>query len=229
MQLVGHRGAAGLATENTRVSFQAALKAGVDWIEFDVRATSDGHVVVFHDSHTLRTTNKAYIISRTPLATLQRVRLNGNQSIPTLTEALNNIGGHAKVMIELKTAGCARIVVQNIERLIKKGMRYSDFCVGSFTSLLLREVRVLNEHIPLFLFHLPNKSYRFLHVRGLDLQGVGFHHRFLPARAIEQAHMHGLEVYIFTVNSKRRARKFVKLGADMIGTNRPDLMQDLRG
>lgn len=47
--LQGHRGARGLAPESTVASFDAALAAGVTGIEFDVRLTGDGEVVVWHD------------------------------------------------------------------------------------------------------------------------------------------------------------------------------------
>ncbi|MGK7312750.1 MAG: glycerophosphodiester phosphodiesterase [Candidatus Longimicrobiales bacterium M2_2A_002] len=56
--LIGHRGAAGLAPENTLPSFrEAAERWGVDMIELDVRATVDGHCVVIHDATVDRTTN----------------------------------------------------------------------------------------------------------------------------------------------------------------------------
>lgn len=47
--LQGHRGARGLAPESTVASFDAALSAGVTGIEFDVRLSGDGEVVVWHD------------------------------------------------------------------------------------------------------------------------------------------------------------------------------------
>ena len=228
MQIVGHRGAAGLATENTRDGLQAAIKAGVDWIEFDVRATGDGQVVVFHDGNTLRMSGKVYFISKTPLASLQRLRLHGGHSIPTLSEALNSIGGHAKILIEIKSAGCANAVVNNIRRLTKKGMRCSEFRVASFSPARLKEVQALDDKIPLTLLQLPHKPYRFLQLNGLVLKGVGFYHRLLPKRAIQLAEMHGLETYVFVVNSPRRAQMFAKLGVDMIGTNRPDLLKPSR-
>lgn len=54
---IGHRGAAGLAPENTMVSFETAVRIGVDMIELDVHATADGRIVVLHDSDVSRTTN----------------------------------------------------------------------------------------------------------------------------------------------------------------------------
>ncbi len=47
--IVGHRGAAGLAPENTLAAFEKACKIGVDAIELDVFLSADGHIVVHHD------------------------------------------------------------------------------------------------------------------------------------------------------------------------------------
>jgi glycerophosphoryl diester phosphodiesterase len=47
--LQGHRGARGLAPENTLPAFAAALTLGVDTLEFDVGVTRDGHIVIAHD------------------------------------------------------------------------------------------------------------------------------------------------------------------------------------
>lgn len=48
--LQGHRGARGLAPESTIASFDAALANGITGVEFDVRLTGDGEVVVWHDA-----------------------------------------------------------------------------------------------------------------------------------------------------------------------------------
>jgi glycerophosphoryl diester phosphodiesterase len=56
-RLFGHRGAAGVAPENTLVSFNRALADGADVLELDVHATSDGEIVVLHDPTLERTTD----------------------------------------------------------------------------------------------------------------------------------------------------------------------------
>ena len=47
--LQGHRGARGLAPENTLAAFQVALDLGVDTLECDLAITKDGVVVIHHD------------------------------------------------------------------------------------------------------------------------------------------------------------------------------------
>jgi len=58
-RVFGHRGAAGVAPENTLVSFNRALADGADVLELDVHATSDGEIVVLHDATLERTTDGA--------------------------------------------------------------------------------------------------------------------------------------------------------------------------
>lgn len=57
MRILGHRGARLVAPENTLAAFHAALAQGADGVELDVRQTSDGVLVCFHDSGLGRTTN----------------------------------------------------------------------------------------------------------------------------------------------------------------------------
>jgi glycerophosphoryl diester phosphodiesterase len=55
--LVGHRGACGLAPENTLAAFQVAVDLEIDGVEFDVQLTKDGHPIVFHDDRVQRVTD----------------------------------------------------------------------------------------------------------------------------------------------------------------------------
>ncbi len=227
MYIVGHRGARGLAPENTLASFRAGIKAGADWIEFDVRATSDGRVVVMHDATTLRISSSLKRIKSTDYKTLRQVKIFDDFTIPTLAEAMNAIEGLAKVNIEIKSAGCAQAVVNAIVQHVKKGANYNDFMVSSFNAKRLKEVHFINSRIQLGLLHLTRPS-KFLKIRGLRVQAVGFHKRYLTKRIIHQAKLRGLQVYAYTVNKPEVAAKLAARGVDGIVTDRPDLMQHLR-
>ncbi len=94
-RVIGHRGAAALAPENTLAAFRRAAVAGARWVEFDVRCTADGVPVVFHDATLGRTTDGRGRLDRTPLAALRRLDAGAwfgpeyaGEPVPTLEEAL---------------------------------------------------------------------------------------------------------------------------------------------
>lgn len=212
---------------NTKAAIAAALQAGVDWIEFDVRRTKDGHVVLSHDANTLRVSVIPRNISRTKYARLAKAKMWRGQPIATLTEAFKTIGSKAKINIELKSKGCAEVVVDHIERMVKAGANYDRFLVASFKPERLREIHRLNDHIPLALLH-GTKPLTFLKLRALRLSAVGFWRYRLPKKAIEQAKVRGLVTYVYTVNNKRDAERLAARGIDRIVTDRPDKLQELR-
>jgi glycerophosphoryl diester phosphodiesterase len=72
-RLFGHRGAAGVAPENTLPSFQRALADGADVLELDVHATADGEIVVLHDPTLERTTDGAGPVKSVGFAELARL------------------------------------------------------------------------------------------------------------------------------------------------------------
>src|SRR3954454_23608769 len=57
-RVVGHRGAAMRAPENTLASFREAARLGAGWVELDVKLTQDGVPVVIHDETLNRTTDR---------------------------------------------------------------------------------------------------------------------------------------------------------------------------
>lgn len=209
---------------NTKAGIQAALQSGADWVEFDVRRTKDGKIVLSHDSHTLRVSIRPRIISRTKYEKLVKAKMYRGQPIATLTEAFMAIGSKAKINVEIKSKGCAEVVVDHIERMVKAGANYDRFLVSAFKIDRLREIHRLNDHIPLGLIHAAN-PYKFLQLRALRLSAVGFWRKRLPKKAIEQAKVRGLAVYAYTVNSKREATRLEARGVDRIVTDRPDLFK----
>lgn len=77
-ELHGHRGARGLAPENTIVAFETALAAGVDCLELDVGMSKDGRLVVMHDmvlNGDLVRLDGKWVDTRTPLKALTAAQL----------------------------------------------------------------------------------------------------------------------------------------------------------
>ena len=88
MKIIGHRGVAGVALENTLESIRYAMQTNVDAIEFDVRLTADKQFVLCHDSTTWRISDQVKTINAEPLAAIKRVKLRNGEHIPTLKQVL---------------------------------------------------------------------------------------------------------------------------------------------
>lgn len=93
MFIIGHRGAAGIATENTLESIAAGKSNKADALEIDIRITKDGKLVVFHDESLLRMTGASKQVSELTLKNLRKIKLVSGEKIPTLEEALKKAGG----------------------------------------------------------------------------------------------------------------------------------------
>jgi glycerophosphoryl diester phosphodiesterase len=105
---VAHRGlhdqAAGVP-ENSLAAFRAAADAGYA-MEFDVRLSADGIVMVFHDAKLKRLTGRPGLVAETPSAALRQLHLHGTgETIPTLTQVLQVIAGRVPLLIEVKNYG----------------------------------------------------------------------------------------------------------------------------
>ncbi|MGH8729612.1 MAG: glycerophosphodiester phosphodiesterase, partial [Burkholderiales bacterium] len=109
MKVIGHRGAAAHAPENTLESFAVAIDLGVDAIETDVQETDDGELVLIHDKTLDRTTNGKGLVRKTPWAVIESLdagswfasRFRGAK-VPLLRDALQQYGSRTKLVLEIK-------------------------------------------------------------------------------------------------------------------------------
>src|SRR5579875_2048567 len=85
---VAHRGGAGLAAENTLEAFSRSYALGVRYLETDVRCTSDGRVVAFHDARLERATPARGRVRDRTLAQLTALRVHGAGRVVALDEVL---------------------------------------------------------------------------------------------------------------------------------------------
>jgi glycerophosphoryl diester phosphodiesterase len=97
--VIGHRGAGGCAPENTLAGLRRAAALGCRWVEFDVRLTADGELVLLHDERLERTTDGRGKVHALPLSAIRRhdagawfdARFAG-EPVPTLAEAMALLG-----------------------------------------------------------------------------------------------------------------------------------------
>ncbi len=147
--VIGHRGAAGYAPENTMVSFERALALRVDAIELDIHPTSDGKLAVIHDPTLERTTNGHGFVSTYTSAELQALDAGSwfnasfaSERIPLLDEVLDWAHGRTKVVIEIKQGP---IFYPNVEAMLIAALdRFQmrkDVLVISFDHHSVRRVK----------------------------------------------------------------------------------------
>jgi len=125
LAVIAHRGGADGtgAPEGTIGAFEAALAAGADWLEFDVRRTSDGVLIVLHDETVDRTTTGTGPITSLTLAEVRALDAGGGARIPTVEEIVD-LARRAGIPIlpEIKQGvGSPRLIGQLVDLLRASG------------------------------------------------------------------------------------------------------------
>lgn len=143
MKVIGHRGARGLAPENTAAAIARGLACGVDEVEIDIRITSDGVPILGHDP-TIRTSDGDYIIAGHTLAGLRQKK----PDITTLSEALQLMKGRAALYVEVKHAEPVQPVVDVIQDYLKSTKKPTAILLGSKSQKTLRELHSKLPQIP---------------------------------------------------------------------------------
>lgn len=219
MLIIGHRGAAGLARENSMEALQAGLDADADMLEFDIRLTKDKIPVLVHDFHTLRTHHGASIISQLTFDELTE-RTKDSPFI-LLSDVLDRFYGKVILNIELKGRGTAKIVVDMVKKHVKKPTDWDNVIFSSFKGTELAKVRRMAKRANLSLLHNENPFLFIAYHRRLRLTAVGFHRLYVNPFALEIAKRSGLFTYAYTVNRPHTAAILAKQGLDGIVTDNP--------
>jgi glycerophosphoryl diester phosphodiesterase len=223
MLIIGHRGAAGLALENTLEGLRAGIDAGADILEFDVRLTKDDIPIVMHDFHLIRTHRVASFVRQHTLLEL-RERFTKRQVV-TLEQALDAYFGTLLLNIEIKGIGTAKIVTELIKKkYIKVPSDWDKILFSSFWAKELKIIRASSQRANLALLHSENPFIFIAHQRKLRLAAVGFHRLYVNRLALEIAKKAGIFTYVYTVNRPHAALRFAQMGIDGVVTNRPDII-----
>jgi glycerophosphoryl diester phosphodiesterase len=235
--VVAHRGFSAVEAENTLPAFDAAIAAGADGIELDVRVTSDGVAVVMHDADVDRTTDGHGPVCEMTLGDLKRLRITtaaGDPTeIPTLLEVLRLLSGRAMVDLEIKNIPgepdydalderAAEATVAALEECAFVG----DVLLSSFNPASLARSRTVAPDLPTGLLTIDQVDAP----DALAFAIASGHHWALPsARAVSRAgeafvsnaHDVGVRIGTWVVDDPATAARLARWGADAIATNDP--------
>jgi glycerophosphoryl diester phosphodiesterase len=251
VQVIAHRGGAGLRPEETLEAYDHAARLGADILEIDARATADGAIVCLHDATVDRTTDGSGAVATLTLAELRRLdagyrwtqdggrtfpyRGKGLQ-VPTLEEVLKR-HARSRMVIEMKVrtpdfarslcslardAGMAqRVLVASFDYATLDAFRQS--CPDVATSMSQREAQI---------FWLLGKL-RLAAASSPDAVALQVPERFggvevLAPALIAAARGRNLRVHAWTINDEEAMRRLISLGVDGIMTDRPDRLVLLR-
>jgi len=240
--IIGHRGAAAHAPENTMASFHLALEQGADALEFDVRVTRDGEAVVLHDPTLERTTDAVGPIRLHTLKELDQVdagfrftpdagrdypwRGKGVR-IPRLRQVIEDLPA-VPLLIEVKepgaqdaiarvlreTGAAARAVLAGSDWRSLQAFRAPPFHLGASRRDIARLYFRWGEPDPACrCFAVPDRF------------------KFFPVptrRFVRAAPRRSATVNVWTVDDPALARRLWANGANGMVTNRPDVILKAR-
>lgn len=223
LTIIGHRGARGLAPENTLAGIETALRLGVDGVEFDVQRHPDGGLFLLHDLTLERTTDGQGLAAAQPFETLRRLDAGHGERVPTLHEALDLIDRRGLVNIELKTwNGCAAAVAGVIRAQMALGWDAAQFIVSSFHLPELQRFCSALPEVPVAALYCGVPLSGAAELATLGAAQVHLADEFVDADYVAAAAHDGRPAWAYTVNTPEAARRLTTLGITGIFTDHPE-------
>ena len=230
-KVMAHRGASTETPENTMAAFQKAIDDMADYIELDVQLTSDGEVIVMHDSNAYRTTGVDE--NNENMTNKEDRRLNEGswysdeykgEKVPGLREVLELAQGKIKLNIELKPADNGEELARKTVALIEKYNMENDCVITSFSSSALSAAKSCDENIRVG--YILSAAYGdYYDMKNIDFFSVNS--AFLSKRTIDAIHNSGIQVYAWTVNNKDSIKNLTNKGVDGVITDNPVLAREI--
>ena len=201
-----------------------------DYIELDVQLTSDGEVIVMHDSNAYRTTGVDENIVNMTYKEVRRLDAGSwysdeykGEKVPGLREVLELAQGKIKLNIELKPADNGEELARKTVALIEKYNMENDCVVTSFSSSALLAAKSCNENIRVG--YILSAAYGdYYDMKNIDFFSVNA--AFLSKRTIDAIHNSGKQVYAWTVNNKDSIKNLTNKGVDGVITDNPVLARE---
>jgi len=232
--IIGHRGAAALAPENTHSAIKKAADTGINWIEIDVQLTADDIPVIFHDETVNRCTDGRGKLARFTLPQLKQLDAGSwfsdqfiNERIPTLQETLELcLDYKININLEIKIHHDEQ-VLPLIEK-VSKVIELSDFpcenlLLSSFSFHAVRECQRIMPRIRRG-YITESKTGDYLDkIEPLELYSLHVNYKNLRydlAKAIKER---GYILNVWTLNDPDKINALTKLGVDNIITDKPNI------
>lgn len=202
MFIIGHRGAAGLAPENTILAIKTAIDCKADAIEFDIRVTADKKLVLCHDDTFLRIAGNSAKVRDLKLSQIKKINTNSGEPIPSLEEAIK-AAGKKPLVIEGKSDGWARPLAS----VLKANKTYRPRVI-SYNHRELFLFSELAPNVDTFAIENHHPIEAMLLAKKLGFTGVSLAAWLYSPVAYSFAKKHNLELITSPINPTWRIRLF---------------------
>lgn len=222
LKIIGHRGALGLAPENTIASINKALEYNVDEVEIDVHVTKDGVPVLNHDPFLKDSSDTEQLIIEHTLAQLLKIKAD----LATLEEAIRVIDRRKPTLVEVKPEVEIVPVVAVIKNFLAKKWQPNDFLIGSKSQ---KTLLALHRELPdLETVVIENWSgvWASLRARQLGTKRVSMKQMFLWSGFIKSMARSGYKLAAWRLDDPVKAKRWAKYGLYGAITDYPDRFRD---
>lgn len=232
--LFGHRGARGLAPENTIPGIQTALQFGINFVEIDVQCSRDNKLVVMHDSEVDRTTNGHGFVHELDSGYIRSldagIKFNDsfkNTPVPFLEDIFDFIKDkEIRVNVEIKNAPFRfDKITELVAGAIAAYDYYNKIIVSSFDHVILQQVRELDPKIHTAVLYAERLVHFEQYVKELGVSAVHPHYHWVTQELVNSMHKINIAVNTWVINDPQVYRYYSRMGVDSIGTDFPDRFQ----
>jgi glycerophosphoryl diester phosphodiesterase len=227
-----HSGGSEVAPAATYEAYQAALAAGVEYVELDVRRTADGQLVVFHDA----SASGGEAVADMDYSRL--CELAGYQ-VPRAAAVMRLIAGTAIGHLDVKEAGGEDAIIEEAVQILGPA---GFVATGRDTTVAAIRSRFPGVQVALSaggdLTGLPwriratwrrREQYPLNRIRACGAGWAALHYRLALAGGLQQCHLHGIRTMVWTVNGDAKLiRLLADPRVDVVVTDRPRHAMALR-
>ena len=218
MKIIGHRGARGLAPENTVASLQKGMEHHVDELEFDLRVTKDGVVILNHNKTvTDAAGNKLEITAHT----YQELKAH-KPDLATFTEALDAINRQTLALIEVKRHVSVAPIVATIRQYLAKGWKNENFLLGSKHQPTLLALHKALPDIQKIVIHAWSGIIARHRAKQVNTMRISMRSWFLWWGFIAGMRRGGYQLCAYTLNDPVKAKRWAAHGLAGVITDFPD-------
>lgn len=218
MKIIGHRGARGLAPENTIASLQKGLEHHVDMLEFDLRVTKDGVVILHHDDTLKDQSGTALDIADTDYKTLKKHKTD----LPIFEEVLDTIGHPVPLYIEVKRGVPTAPIVAIIKVYMRKSWKNEHFLLGSKSQKTLRELHAALPDCKNIVIEPWSGVRAHRRAREIDAKIIAMNQLWLWWGFIRGFKHSNIKLFAYTLNNPVKARRWARWGLSGAVTDYPD-------